>query len=270
MTELVGVAQGVLAWCQNGGHGRPNAAAVIDTDGITIVDTLLVRSQWQPFLNAITALDMPIRRCVLTSSHLAFVGGTPGFWKAAMYGRQLTSVHLDQPPSPEVLRRLHPDVAEEIFDDPATRPITHVVDEPSQLTPAAMVVPTQGHQVENLIVAVPGAEVTLGGAMCWFNTTPLCFDGDPAMWAGALAEIAEIGGTVVPGYGPIGGVEEITNQRGYLLACCEAARTGEPVAAGPWDQWDNRHFDEINIEKAAMSAAGDPSPPPSMFRMLGL
>ena len=269
--ELVAVAQGVLAWCQVGGHSQANAGVIIDADGITMVDTLLVRSQWQPLLDAVSALEMPIRRCVLTSSHLEFVGGTPGFWKAAMYGTPLASAHLDQPADPTVLRRLHPSFAAEIPDEVRTRPITHIVDEASQFTPAAMVIPTLGQQVENLVVAVPGAEVLFGGAMCWFGTTPLCFDGDPAAWAGALTEIAQIAEVFVPGYGPIGESADVLNQRDYLQACVDAAASGDQdLPPGPWDGWANRDFDAINIEKAVMVANGQPGPPSSMLRMLGL
>ena len=44
------LAQGVHAWLQlPGGVGRTNAGVVVDEDGLTVVDTLMVPSQWQEF-----------------------------------------------------------------------------------------------------------------------------------------------------------------------------------------------------------------------------
>ena len=33
------------------------------------------------------------------------------------------------------------------------------------------------------------------------------------------------------------------------------------MAAGPWDNWADQHYTAINIERAAMLEAGDPSRP---------
>ena len=48
------LADGVFVWLQPGGEsGVSNAGAVVDDDGITVVDTLMVRSQWEPFAAAV-------------------------------------------------------------------------------------------------------------------------------------------------------------------------------------------------------------------------
>ena len=61
--SLEQMGPGVLAWLDDDpGPGRPNAGVVIDDDGLTLVDTLMVASQWEPFAAAIEALDRPIRR----------------------------------------------------------------------------------------------------------------------------------------------------------------------------------------------------------------
>ena len=39
---------------------------------------------------------------------------------------------------------------------------------------------------------------------------------------------------------------------------------------GPWDDWIERDRDAINVEKAAMLAAGDTGMPPSMVKAIGL
>lgn len=265
------LAPGVLAWLQEPSRfGRPNAGVVVDEDGLTVVDTLMVRSQWEPFGAAVDELGRRVRRIVLTSSHIEFCGGTSRFRMAAVYGSRQTSAHLDQPPNVDAYRRLVPELADEFPDDLVTRPVTHVVAQPAMLSAAVMAVPTTGQMQENLVVHVPGADVVFGGAMCWFGVTPLAFQGNPAAWADALDTVAELAPIVVPGHGPIGGEEEVRDLQAYLRACVDAAGDPSALAAGPWDGWANREHDAVNVERAAMLARGDDSVPLSALRLLGL
>lgn len=262
---LTPIAPGVAAWLGTGPFGRPNAGVVVDADGLTLVDTLMVPSQWGPFGDALDALGRPIRRVVLTSSHIPYVGGTSRFWSAAFYGTQLASDLLDLPPNVEGYRRLVPDLAGEFADDLATRPVSHTIEGDATLTDAVVVRVTGGQCLENLVVDVPGAGVLFAGAMASFGTTPLAFDGDPLRWAAELRSLAADERTVVPGHGPLGTALELVLQAEYLELCA----TGR-IPAGPWDSWSDRRFDQVNIERAAMLAAGDERPPPTMLELLGL
>ncbi len=264
-TGLTLLAPGVYAWLGAGRFGEPNAGAVIDHDGITLIDTLMVPAQVEPFADAVEAFGYPIRRVVLTSSHIPFVGGTSRFWQAAFYGTQHTSDMLDLPPNVEGYRRMMPDHAAAFDDDFRTRPVSHTVDTAAHLSDAVIVVPTSGQAAENLVVQVPGADVVFCGAMACFGTTPLAFDGDPAAWATALRSIAELGTVIVPGHGPVGTPDDLLTLADYL----DAAAAGH-IPAGPWDRWSNREFDQINLERAALLAAGDHRPPPSLLAWLGL
>ena len=123
------LAQGVLAWlAPQPGHGRPNAGVVVDADGITVIDTLLVPSQWEPFAEAVESFGLPIRRIVLSSSHIPYVGGSARFREAAVYGTRRTSDLLDLPANVAGYRRLYPELAAELDDELVTRPVTHTVD----------------------------------------------------------------------------------------------------------------------------------------------
>jgi len=186
-----------------------------------------------------------------------------------MYGTAMTSAHLDQPPNPPLLRNLHPEFRAEISDELTTRPITHVVDESAYLSGAAMAVPAHGQQDENLMVLVPGADVLFAGAMCSFGTTPLIFDGNPQLWAETLDQVAGLASTIVPGHGPIGDAADAAALRDYLWAVVGANGDPSAIPKGPWDDWQDRHFDEINVERAALLAQGDRSIPPSLLRRLG-
>lgn len=268
---LVPLDTGVHAWlADDPGDGRPNAGVVIDEDAATVVDTLCVPSQTEAFAAAVDDLGVKVRRTVLTGSTIEFVGGTARFTMSGMYGRRQTSVHLDQPPTPDVYRRILPDVAHEFADDMRTKPISHIVEEAVQLTPAVTLHPFAGSQDENLVAVVDGAGLCFAGAMAAFGVTPRCYQGDPARWADELDRLLSLAPVVVPGHGGIGGEEEIRDLQGYLRACVAADGDVRAVPAGPWDGWRHREHDAINVERAAMLARGDTSIPPSMLRIAGI
>jgi glyoxylase-like metal-dependent hydrolase (beta-lactamase superfamily II) len=260
---------GVHAWLQSpAGPGRANAGVVVDVDGITLVDALFVESQWLPFGEAVEALGVPIRRIVLTSSNAEYTGGTAHFRLSAVYGRPQTSAHLDQPADPVVLRSLYRVLEDEIDDEFSTRPVSHMINAPVQLTPAITVVPMAGQQAENLVAVVPGAAIVFAGAMCTFGVTPLAHQGDPAGWADALDDLLELAPIVVPGHGPIGGEEEVRELQAYLRACVDAEGDPARLPAGPWDEWTGRENDAVNIERAALLASGEDAIPSSLLSRL--
>jgi len=269
--ELLELAPDTYAWLQEPeGHDAANAGVIVDEDGITVIDTLMVPSQVDALERALEQFGVPIKRVVYTSSHIEYVGGSPAFWMAARYGRSQTSALLDQPANIGVLQRLHPAHAGELalLEERPTRPVSHTVDVSAYLTTSHLVVPTQGQMLENLVVLVPEAEVLFAGAMCAFGVTPNAFDGDPAAWAEALGELVDLAPIIVPGIGPVGGAEELIALQAYLYACVDAADVAGTIPAGPWDEWSDRHLDEVNIERAGMLARGDHGVPPSMLRLI--
>lgn len=269
--SLVRLDAGVYAWLSDTpGDGHPNAGLVIDEDAATVVDTLCVPSQTDAFVEAIAALDLKVRRTVLTGSTIEHVGGTAKFTMTGFYGRRQTSVHLDQPPTPDIYRRLLPDVADEFDDEMVTRPVSHVVDEPAQLTAAVTLQPMSGAQDENLVAVVPGAALCFAGALAAFGVTPRCYQGNPAVWADQLDDLLELAPVIVPGHGPIGGEEEVRELQGYLRAVVAADGDPGALGPGPWDHWAHRQHDVVNVERAAMLARGDDGIPPSMLRAAGL
>ena len=75
----------------------------------------------------------------------------------------------------------------------------------------------------------------------------------------------------MPGHGPIGGEEEVRELQAYLRACVAAAGDPDRLGPGPWDAWSHREHDVVNVERAALVAAGRPDAvPDSMLRLAGL
>lgn len=265
------LAPGVHAWlAPMPGHGRTNAGVVVDEDGITVVDCLLTPARAGELVDALAPLELPVRRLVYTSSHVEFVGGSTRFWMAARYGRPQTSALLDQPPNVDIYRRLYPEDGDAFDDDFTTRPVSHTVDDAAWLSQSVCVLPSGGQQQENLIALVPGADVVFAGAMASFGVTPNAFDGDPATWADALGELAELATVIVPGLGPVGDAGDVVALQAYLYACVDADGDPDAIPPGPWDDWADRELDAVNVERAAMLARGDPGVPPTMLARAGL
>jgi cyclase len=195
MTNLDQIADGVFAWLQPGGEsGVSNAGVIADDDGLTIVDTLMVRSQWEPFAAAVAKLGQPIRRLLLTHAHVDHVGGTTAFPNAAVFGSPQTSDLLDGEMPVEAYKAFMPAFDAE-FDELAelgTRPVTHLVTDAAQLTPRIEVLPATGHTAGDLMALVADVDVLFAGDLCFFGVTPLAFQGDPKMWADVLDAVAEL------------------------------------------------------------------------------
>ena len=268
-TGLTEVADGVLAWLQPGGEsGVSNAGVVVDHDGITVIDTLMVRAQWEPFAAAVAELGRPVKRVVLTHAHVDHVGGTRAFPAAAIYASPETSALLDQEMPIDAYKAFMP-AFEAGFDDLAehgTRPVTHLVDGPAQLTPRVEVLPATGHTSGDLMLVVADVDVCFAGDLCFFGVTPLAFQGDPATWAEVLDAVADMAEVIVPGHGPVGGEAEVRVLQEYLRHCVAGT-----IPPGPWDAWlEREERDQINIERAGLLAEGRDEMPPAMLKAIGL
>jgi len=273
MHRLEPIGQGVLAWLSDDCRpGATNAGIVVDDDGLTIIDALLSPVKAQNLIGELDGLGRPVKRLVLTTSHLAHVGGSGAFKLPGVYGTAQVSVHMDQAPNLESCCRLYPDDATEIAEiaETRTRPVTHTVNEGAWISAAAVAVPVSGELAENLVVQVPSAGVVFAGAMASFGVTPMAATGDPAAWAEALDQIIGWGDIIVPGHGPVGGEAEARELQAYLRACVDVAAAGGSLPPGPWDDWPGRHYDEANIERARRLAAGDDDPPSALLSLLGL
>lgn len=270
---LIELGTGVFAYVRSDiGFGESNVGLVIDTDGLTVIDTGSTPVRGKVVREAIEGLtdelELPLKRALVTSSRVPYTGGSALFWRAGFYGTEATSDELDQPVNHLAIRRLLPHLAAAYPDTFETRPVTHTIDEEVWLTPSIRALPATGEAQSNLIAHLPGVDTVFLGALGSFGVRPLAFAGDPAAWALQLRAVVELASTFVPGHGMVGGRADVIALADYLDAC--VAADGGDVAAGPWESWSDAAFDAINSERAARLARGDGSVPSSMLELLGL
>lgn len=267
--SLEALAPGVYAWLTDvPSHHETNSGVVVAADGLTVFDVGPTPDAASELVEALRALtELPVKRLVLSGSHIDVVGGATAFALAGVYGSAQTSHHLDQEPNPAVWQKLHP---EHDFAEVETRPVSHTVTENAHLCPASIAVPVPGPQFESLVMQVPGANVVFAGAVATFGVVPLGFEADFPKWISTLDQLVEWGEIFVPSHGSIGGREDVLALRNYLEAVIAAGGQVQSMPDGPWDDWAQAQFTAINVERAHMLANGDPSPPPSMLTLIGM
>ena len=119
-----------------------------------------------------------------------------------------------------------------------------------------------------MLVLVADAEVCFTGGLGSFGARPLGWESNLEEWIATLDVVVELADVLVPGHGAVGGEPEVCSLQGYLRACADARGDVGALAEGPWRDWADRRCDAINVERAALLAAGRDELPPTMLRIL--
>jgi glyoxylase-like metal-dependent hydrolase (beta-lactamase superfamily II) len=126
------------------------------------------------------------------------------------------------------------------------------------------------HTAGDVIVHVPSARVVFVGDVLFRLCTPIGWEGTFARWIAALDEIAALDpAVVVPGHGPLCGVDGLRELQAYLRYVQAESRRAfddglDPLAAakridlGPYASWTEPERLLFNVERAYRELRGEP------------
>jgi glyoxylase-like metal-dependent hydrolase (beta-lactamase superfamily II) len=300
--ELVELANDVYACLQpDRGLGTSNSG-LIDRDGGLVVDTFWDLPHTRQLIETYARVwHGPARRVVNTHHNGDHCWGNQLFPDAEIIGHRACAAAFGRE-RPEFMQALRSGAAS---DDPVLaglgralagwdftgielRPPTTLVDDALDLELGGRAVELRwvgpAHTAGDLIVHLPHERVVFTGDVLFRLCTPIGWDGTFARWIAALDEIVALDpAVVVPGHGPLCGVEGPREMQDYLryvqgeagrffaagLSPLEAARR---IDLGPYAGWTEPERIVFQVERAYRELRGEPFDAPldvsALFRAM--
>ena len=124
------------------------------------------------------------------------------------------------------------------------------------------------HTEGDLVVHIPDEGVVLMGDVLFSRCTPIGWEGSTDRWIQALQDVEALGPEhVVPGHGPVGGVDDVRAARSYLqdvkahASSCWAAGTSvldccTGMDLGPYAGWGEPWRLAANVHRVYRESAG--------------
>ncbi len=284
--ELREVARGVYACLvPDRGWGWSNAGFVAAGGGL-MVDTFMdvARTRRALSLYAERGGGAPVR-LVHTHPNVDHVWGNQLFRDREILGHrrcaeamardlapQAMRAMLSQGSLPPGLRWFADDVRAFDFSEVEVTPPNHLLDGDLSLDLGATRVDLldvgPAHTAGDLVVHLPEQGVVFSGDVIFRLCTPIGWEGTFAHWMAALDRIAALGPeTIVPGHGPLCGVEGALELRRYLEYVRDESRRFheqglEPLEAarrmdlGPFASWSQPERLVFNVERAYRELRG--------------
>ena len=276
------------------GLGWSNAGMIRGRDGSLLIDTLFDLNLTQIMLDQIQRkVGKPIKWLVNTHHNGDHFWGNQLVKGAEIIGHRLF---------PEAMMGMTPETAEMMKSMPAETPAmeglktameqfdfstielvapTTLIDDEMTLTidntEVRIISVAPAHTSTDLIVFHPEEEVLYAGDIIFRLCTPIGWEGTYEKWIAALDKIIELAPTkIVPGHGPICGVEDATEMKEYFQYIYKEAREcfdaglSEADAAGkidpgPYAEWTEPERIIFNVSRAYREFRGEPHDTPVDF-----
>ena len=286
--ELRQIARDVYACLQDDrGLGCSNSG-LLARDGGLVVDTFWDLPHTREMIDLYASvLPAPARRVVNTHHNGDHCWGNQLFPDAELIGHRLCAAGFAKE-SPEMMQALrglggHDDpalaafasrLADWDFTDVRPTPPTTLIDERLDLDlgglAAELLYVGPAHTQGDVIVHLPGERIVFTGDILFRNCTPIGWEGTFANWKAALDRIVDLAPEqVVPGHGPVCGVEGPREMRAYLdyvetesrdafaagLSVVDAAKR---MDLGPYADWTEPERLVFNVERVYRELRGEP------------
>lgn len=298
--ELREVAEGVFAWLvEDRGWGWSNAGFVAG-DGGLMVDTFMdvARTRRALQLLADRGVDAP-DRLVNTHHNVDHCWGNRVFRGKEIIAHRRCAELMGADLGPEAIRAMVAAAAQAppglrwFADDVRAFDFSDVeVELPNRLLEgdteldlgglrARLLYVGPAHTAGDVIVHLPERGVVFAGDVVFRRCTPIGWQGTFASWQAALARIADLEPElIVPGHGPLCGVEGAREMHDYLGYVFDASRhlreRGIPVdeaaahiELGPYAEWTQPERLVFNVARAYRELeGGSADAPPDMTLLL--
>jgi cyclase len=286
--DLVELAPSVYACLQEDkGLGTSNSGLVTRGGGL-VVDTFWDLPHTRELIATYARVwDGPARRVVNTHRNGDHCWGNQLFHDAEVIGHRLCAEQfaLESPLVMQAVRNatgssnpataaLAAQLADWDFSGIELRPPTTLVDERLELQqggiPVHLIWVGPAHTAGDLLVHLPRERVVFTGDVLFRLCTPVGWEGTQAQWVRALdAVVALDPAVVVPGHGPLCGLEGPREMKAYLeyvygeaarafadgLTALEAAKRIDP---GPYARWTEPERMLFTVERAYRELRGEP------------
>lgn len=286
--DLVELAPAVYACLQEErGLGTSNSGLVARGGGL-VVDTFWDLPHTRELIATYARVwREPVRRVVNTHHNGDHCWGNQLFTEAEVIGHRLCAAGFGKE-SPQVMQALRAAagsadaatahlarlLAAWDFTGIELRPPTTLVDDRMTLDLEGVAVELlwvgPAHTAGDLLVHLPAERVVFTGDVLFRLCTPIGWEGTQAQWVRALDTVIGLDpAVVVPGHGPLCGVEGPREMKAYLeyvygeatalhaagLTALEAARRIDPGPYGGWTEPERMLF---TVERAFRELRGEP------------
>ncbi len=287
--QVVEVGDGVVAVLQGQGEAGVSNAGLVVEDGVAlVVDTMMFPEMAQGLVDELAHRGASAEVVLNTHHHVDHIGGNTLFPGARIVAHPRTVDTVVASGHPVAIYDGFMTAFRGRFGDLEVL-APEPVDDSLQLPQHAQLrsyVPA--HTPGDTAVWLADERILFTGDLCFFDVTPLALQGLLSSWISALDDLIALEpAVVVPGHGPIGGVDEMQVVRDHLAALLahgrEAVAAGATLDdalaafdAGPVAQWLESERAVVNLERAMQEARGEIDErelsviPPSFGRLLDL
>ncbi len=266
------VSDGIYAYLQpDGSWGLNNAGFIVGRNSVTVIDTCFTEARTKAFLEAVhTVTTLPLRTLLNTHHHGDHTHGNYLLPGATIIAHRLCREMVIE----TGLRTLHPlfptvewgnlELAPPVvtFEDRMDVYVDDLRVELIFVGPA--------HTTNDILVWVPERSVLYSGDLLFNQGTPFVAMGSIAGSLRALETLRGLGAkTIVPGHGPVCGLEVVDDMMAYLRFVQELARESfganmSPLEAarqadlGRFAEWHDTERLAGNMHRAFSEIKGQP------------
>lgn len=269
------VSKGIYAYIQlDGSWFLNNTGCIVGEATTTVIDSTGTEARaraWHAALRQVT--QKPVTALINTHSHGDHTHGNFMFADAAIIASELCRREVIA--SGTRAHALFPMI--EFGDCPVTPPTVTFEDRLSVYVDdlrVELIFVGPAHTTNDIVAWIPERKLLFSGDVIFNGGTPFALGGSVGGWLEALEVIEGLGAeTIVPGHGPVCGIEGAMEVKAYLehvreeaSRCFERGLTplqaSKRIDLGPYEGWRSPARLYVNVERAYRELRNEPAEAP--------